>query len=470
MVYLIVIFLCGILLSIGIILLKKPFFSLAQHTTSLLDAMLLATEDEELKQVKVIHALKPLLVSLIFFLLLVSGVLLISGCPMVVYAYLIDQPIESFHYSGYSTSLVFIGGTILPFLIMYFITPRKDYSDWSKLLHRIALNNQNISKALFNAEARFFRKKIQERKSPFLIVSGLARAGTTALTTLLYESGSFHSLTYANMPFLLSPNIWRTVYRPRKGALRERSHGDKVLFGYNTVEALEEYFWKVFMQEKFIANDRLKVTEVGEDVYRKYRIYQDLLHNESGTERTLYLAKNNNFILRYSELRQYDENFVLLILFRDPLQQAFSLLNQHMRYQKLQGEDSFVAEYMNWLGHYEFGGNHKYFDFGNFISPVEHFNPNTIDYWLVIWVSYYTHVLNLPTDSKRVLLDYNDFLADPVKIINGIGKILGVAINTSGVGKFENVKEVNVEYSQDILKHAETIYAELKIRKTIFSL
>lgn len=469
MVYLIVIFLCGILLSIGVILLKKPFFSLAQRTTSLLDAMLLVTADEELKQAKVIRALKPLLVSLIFFLLLVSGVLLISGSPMVVYAYLIDRPVDTFDYAGYSTSLVFIGGTILPFLVIYFITPRKDYSDWSKLLHRIALDNQNISRALFNIEVRFFHRKIRNRKDPFLIVSGLARAGTTALTTLLYQSGAFHSLTYANMPFLLSPNIWRVVYRPGKGPLRERSHGDKVLFGYNTVEALEEYFWKVFMQEKFIANDRLKVTEVGEDVYRKYRIYQDLLHNESGNRETFYLAKNNNFILRYPELRKYDENFVLLILFRDPLQQAFSLLTQHVRYQKLQREDSFVTEYMDWLGHYEFGGNHKYFDFGNFIRPLEHIGQNTIDYWLVIWSSYYTHVLNLPADSNRILLDYHDFLTNPVQVIGGVGEVLGAAINTSGVSKFENVKEVDVVYSQDILKHAEAIYTELRAKKTILS-
>lgn len=468
MVYLVVVVFCGILLSAGVIFLKKPFFVLAERTTSLLDAMLLVSEDEELKQASVIRALKPLLVSLIFFLLLVSVVLVICVSPMVVYAYSVNQPSGSFDYTSYSTSLAFIGGTTLPFLLVYFLTPKKDYSDWSKLLHRIALNNQNISRALFNSEVRFFRSKIQKKKHPFLIVSGLARAGTTALTTLLYQSGNFHSLTYANMPFLLSPNMWRVVYRPRKGALRERSHGDKVLFGYNTVEALEEYFWKVFMEERFIANDRLKVTGVGEDVYQKYLNYQDLLRTQSDSKETLYLAKNNNFILRYPELRKYDESFVLLILFRDPLQQAFSLLNQHVRYQKLQQEDSFVAEYMNWLGHYEFGGNHKYFDFENFIRPLEHLDRNTIDYWLVIWISYYTHVLNLPMDSNRILLDYDDFLADPVKVIGGVGKALGVSINTSGVSKFENVKEVDAVYSADILKQAETIYTELKIKKTIF--
>lgn len=467
MAYLAVVFLCGVLLSAGIILLKKPFFSLARRTTALLDAMLFVTPDEDLKQSKIIGALKPLLISLFAFLALSAIVLFLGAAPLLVYSYATHQPLETLDYSGAKFSLTFIVGTVIPFVAVSLLTPKQDYSDLSKLLHRIALDNPNISRSLFSADARFYKKKIRNEKSPFLIVSGLARAGTTALTTVFYQSENFHSLTYANMPFLLSPNLWRIIYKPKTGQLRERSHGDKVMFGYNTVEALEEYFWKVFLEDRFVSADRLKPVEIGEDVYRKYLTYQELLRPEPDAK-TIYLAKNNNFILRYHELRKYDNNFVFLVLFRDPVQQAYSLLSQHKRYTKLQQQDTFVAEYMNWLGHYEFGGNHKYFDFQNFVKPLESLDPFAIDYWLVVWISYYSRVLDLPEDTNRLLVDYDDFLADPVMVVKGVGKKLGIEISTDAISKFENAKQINAKCSEDILDQARRIHSELKARRTTF--
>ena len=36
----------------------------------------------------------------------------------------------------------------------------------------------------------------------------MARSGTTILLNAIYETNEFASLTYQDMPFILSPNIW----------------------------------------------------------------------------------------------------------------------------------------------------------------------------------------------------------------------------------------------------------------------
>ena len=45
----------------------------------------------------------------------------------------------------------------------------------------------------------------------------------------------------------------------------------------------------------------------------------------------------------------------ILIPFRDPLQQTLSLFSQHMKFGKEQNEDTFVRDYMKWIGHSDLG-------------------------------------------------------------------------------------------------------------------
>ena len=82
-----------------------------------------------------------------------------------------------------------------------------------------------------------------------------------------------------------------------------------------------------------------------------------------------------------------------LFIFREPLQTSLSLLKIHKKFSKIQTEDSFVRRYMNWLGHYEFGLDHKPWSFSKSYKKFD-----SINYWLEP-VSY-TH-LTLPT--KRIV-------------------------------------------------------------------
>src|SRR5690606_12918075 len=123
-------------------------------------------------------------------------------------------------------------------------------------------------------EKKSILKTAEPTDKEFVIVTGLARCGTTGLTTKLFESGAFHSLSYANLPFLLSPNLWKRFYKPDGATKKERAHGDKVMFGLDTVEALEEFFYKAFLKDSFIGESTLTEHSISADIYQEYLAYQ----------------------------------------------------------------------------------------------------------------------------------------------------------------------------------------------------
>ena len=82
-----------------------------------------------------------------------------------------------------------------------------------------------------------------------LFISSLPRSGTTSLLNFFYNSNKYASLTYRNMPFLLSPNISRFINK--KNILeKERLHGDGIKYDIDSPEAFEEVFWKIFLKKK----------------------------------------------------------------------------------------------------------------------------------------------------------------------------------------------------------------------------
>ena len=70
--------------------------------------------------------------------------------------------------------------------------------------------------------------------------------------------------------------------------------------------------------------------------YNDYLDYQSIIKLDN---RKIYLAKNNNFILRYKSVREFNDDFIMVILYRDPLTHAASLMEKHCDYKKLQKED-----------------------------------------------------------------------------------------------------------------------------------
>ena len=248
---------------------------------------------------------------------------------------------------------------------------------------------------------------------PPVLVSGCARAGTTLVTNLLHQTGQFASLTYRDMPFAMAPATWSRISKRDNilKAPRLRAHNDGVEITYDSPEAFEEIFWRTFDPEYFTRED-LGNHQIDGEVSNRYRQFVDnVLRAKAGTR---YLAKNNNAVVRLDAYLRAFPDMHIVIVFRDPLGQARSLLRQHKQFLDVHRRDPFSLRYMKYLGHFEFGQAHKPFVFAR---PVdERLSSHQIEYWLERWMDIYAYVLHeaakLP-DRNIVFLNYDRLVSSP---------------------------------------------------------
>ncbi|MHA7841815.1 MAG: sulfotransferase family protein [Winogradskyella sp.] len=463
MLYFIIAGVAGFALAASIIALKKIFFELIESSISLTNEVL-SKEDESIKQKRLIVALKRILFSLfktiIAFIIIACATLL----PLYLYSLFSKTNFENLDFSSLWFILSLSVGSVIPFFLFKKKKNDDNYSEASKLFHRLILNNYNLSKLLFSFDMKFKKGEKIKEESNFVIVSGLARAGTTSLTDQLFKAGKFSSLDYSNMPLLLAPNLWKKLYNPKNAQLKERKHGDKMMFGLNTIEALEEYFFKVFLNDSFIGDSILTKHDITQEVYEKYLAYQSLIRSDNSH---LYLSKNNNLILRYPSLRSLNKDFKAIFLFRNPVEHADSLLNQHLRFSDFQHDDDFIETYMDWLGHHEFGHNQKVFSFDN--KPVEiEYDKGTLDYWLSVWLNYYSYLLTLD-DSAITLIDYKDYLSNPKDVLIHLQNELKMDFDLSNVKPFNNNKTIDTSgCNKELIDVTQRVYDQLKQKKASF--
>lgn len=216
--------------------------------------------------------------------------------------------------------------------------------------------------------------------------------------------------------------------------------------------------------DEFITRESLKVHQIDESIYKSYLVYQALI-NKSG-ENTLYLAKNNNMMLRYESLRKFNKDFRSVLIFRSPIEHAYSLLRQDLNFCNLQAQDAFVEDYMNWLGHHEFGLNHKTFDLGQ-ASNSNPFKRTDINYWLAIWTNYYSHVIQYLDDGNFFLVDYDDLLQNPHGLLQKLEEVMNISLSKHLDTEYRRreIDMKNIEINEPLLRNANTILIELKEKK-----
>ena len=84
-----------------------------------------------------------------------------------------------------------------------------NYSWLEQKLHKFALSSQFMREVTFDFESTNISPLSVTGDHVF--ITGLARAGTTILLNALYKSNIFASLSYADMPFVLAPNLWSKI-------------------------------------------------------------------------------------------------------------------------------------------------------------------------------------------------------------------------------------------------------------------
>ena len=337
------------------------------------------------------------------------------------------------------------------------------YSELDKILHREFLGNSTLS--------NFFHERLISKsktcKHSFnkkhIFISGLARSGTTALLNKIYSTGEFGSLIYKYMPFILSPRLANYFSRlvNSDDSSHERFHQDGIKINNYSPECLDEVIWL-----KFNKNFRDGVCQ--HEVLHKedLKTYLHFLSKYSEINNRNLVVKNNNNHIRIDSMAKEFKSCEFIILFREPLPHCFSLLSQHLNFLNLQKSDPFILEYMNLIGHNEFGLGVK-----PFIYPTTSdnwylkYDPLYINYWIKQWIETYSWIIESGiTNLQNVYLVSYELLCENNGLYKELCSILNIKNTNTGIDfSNNNKKDFNKnDLNKNLFKTAETIYKSLQ--------
>jgi len=308
------------------------------------------------------------------------------------------------------------------------------YSLTERCLHWLALEPALVRQLAFDLERGFSRPPRTAENDPAgraVYVCGLARSGTTLVLQLLDQIESFRSLSYRDMPFPLAPNLWRRISSraSRTAVAVPRVHGDGMLVDFDSPEGFEEVFWRTFTRYS-TRNGVLSAAMPSSDAIAAFADYRALVANPRGHAgggmRRRYLSKNNNNLLRLRWLCQEADATVLLV-FRHPAAAARSMHATHLRFAAQQAQDGFMRRYMGWLCHYEFGLDHKPFEFAA-AAMDKRLKPAQPDYWLAYWCAVHEHLLQVEGPALR-LLDYDALCQSPAVVLSALFDAIDIRAN-----------------------------------------
>jgi hypothetical protein len=302
-----------------------------------------------------------------------------------------------------------------------------NYSFLDRLIHRIAFSN--ISLQLFSSDIEngiysgIYSDVIV--KKPIFITS-LPRAGTTLLLEAFNVLPTMATHTYRDMPFVMAPVLWNKFNRAfqKKGESTERAHNDGMTISYDSPEAFEEILWHAFWPEKYKDSATLLFDSSDQnDAATRFitnnmrKIISLRCPDNKGEGR--YISKNNGNVARLHLIKKMFPDAKILIPVRDPFEHAMSLLRQHKNFTEMHRTNSFIRQYMQDIGHFEFGALHKPIMFPEFEDWTsycrDHFD---INYWVAYWIAAYKYIL----DNKYLVtcVPYESTCLNPSGILPGI--------------------------------------------------
>ncbi len=345
----------------------------------------------------------------------------------------------------------------------------KDYSYLTQILHNQFLNDGQVIN--FSIKRLFSKSKNTSLKDcKHIFITGLARSGTTALLQALDSTNNYASLRYKYMPFILLPKlakIYTNYFNKNADLEKERLHGDNLKISSESPECLDEPFW---IHTKYKQDNMLNKNFMSPHIvdFNLAKAYITLLNSYTKIEKKeICLIKNNNNHLRILSLSELLPNANFLVLFRSPIAHAKSLLKLHTRLKKKQTDDGYILDYMNQIGHWEFGLGKKPFIYENnqnyILKGLEDIN---LEYWINQWVFTYNWMLNqLKYRNNIRMVCYEDLCEDKnvQKDIFNFLKINQEEIKfkfRTGSSNYDKNNDINVD--SKFLKNAIDIYNELR--------
>ncbi len=299
------------------------------------------------------------------------------------------------------------------------------YSPLDKALHTYAFTSPDRQKRLGRLENRLYRRRIDpDLAARPVFVTSLPRAGTTIMLNILAQLPEFASATYRHMPFTLSPLLWggfSGAFR-KTGEVSERAHGDGIEVGIDSPEAFEEMVWMAFWPGHY-ESDGIR-TWAAEDRDSEFESFfrthvAKIVRTKPGARR--YVSKNNANIARLALLGRMFPDASFVVPVRDPRSQVASLMRQHERFTDLHAREPFARQYMEGVGHFEFGGALRPIDFGERLDLAEATGP---DFWLRNWIGAYDFVLATAAPGT-IFVDHDALCSDPGPRLAALGDAIG---------------------------------------------
>lgn len=308
-----------------------------------------------------------------------------------------------------------------------------------RLLHRLAFRTGVPQRTLEDLEEGLFRRELDAvALDEPVFISGLPRSGTTMLLRLLAATGRFATHEYRDMPFVLSPLIWHRLAGRwiTDDEARERAHGDGILVSASSPEAFEEVAWKRWWPEHY-GQSRIRPWDTAEGKHGFGTFFRRLMSRvlaarEAGKASSgggdagsplRFLSKNNVNVARLAMPLFAGLEATFIVPFREPVQHAASMLAQHRRFTTMQAEDPFALEYMEAIGHHDFGKGLRPIDFGGWLEAAG--DPDRLEFWLRYWNAAYRDVITNAGASVH-LVSYADLVENPESVLARIAVAAGV--------------------------------------------
>lgn len=296
----------------------------------------------------------------------------------------------------------------------------EDYSWADRMVHKIAFGARAPQQILCDMEESRFGDAIaaQDVTAP-IFITALPRAGTTLLLELLARHPQVVTHTYRDMPFVLSPIMWRQFSGRfhKQETAKERSHGDGLMVNADSPEAFEEIFWMRHCAADFGEGRIALRDKLPENVATALRRHMAALIVSRGVQDGRYASKNNANIARLPALASAFPDARILIPLRHPIDQAHSLLRQHSKALQSHSASSFAAAYPRDIGHFEFGSDHRPIMFPGMEDVVKQYTPDTLDYWLAYWTCAMRHAQEMREAVRCRFIDMAGFTRDPQGVL-----------------------------------------------------
>ena len=120
----------------------------------------------------------------------------------------------------------------------------------------------------------------------------------------------------------------------------------------------------------------------------------------------------------------------------------------------LQQKDNFIYQYMNMLGHHEFGIGHKFFEFHKSKFDLVEKDQLSIEYWIETWRQYYSYAYEYLNLQNVFFVSYESLCENPKKYLDYF-------INEKNNTMEENLKNIqnkNLKINSELKNNFEKVY------------